>query len=81
MRSIGVLLLILVGFVAWAVLAVEVISWLDRPHWLVEFALFAVAGVTWAWPAAWMMRRVMAASAVPDTEASSNGHRPDARQP
>jgi hypothetical protein len=39
--------------------AVEAIGLLDRPHWLVEFALFALAGIVWAWPAAWLMRRVI----------------------
>lgn len=59
MRSILLLLAILAGFVAWMVLAVEAIGLLDRPHWLVEFALFALAGIVWAWPAAWLMRRVI----------------------
>ncbi|QDL92826.1 DUF2842 domain-containing protein [Paroceanicella profunda] len=44
------LLLLLVGMPAYVIVAVTVMSLLDRPHWAVELAIYVGLGVLWALP-------------------------------
>ena len=44
------LLLLLVGLPAYIVVAVTVVGWIDRPHILLEVAIYLVLGFLWALP-------------------------------
>ena len=44
------LVILLVGLPVYIVVAINVIDLFDRPHFLVEFAVFAVLGIVWALP-------------------------------
>ncbi|MEM8729103.1 MAG: DUF2842 domain-containing protein [Pseudomonadota bacterium] len=44
------LFILLVGLPAYAVLAVSVISWFDRPSFGVELIVYVLLGILWALP-------------------------------
>ena len=49
-RRILSLLLLVVGLPAYVVIAVTVVGWIDRPHILLEVAIYVVLGFLWALP-------------------------------
>jgi len=49
----------LVGFFAYVLVALELAERLEGAHWAVEFLFFAVAGIVWAFPAARLIRWVV----------------------
>ncbi|QFS81991.1 hypothetical protein FIU97_04305 [Roseivivax sp. THAF40] len=59
------LLILLVGLPVYAVIAVSIMTWLDRPPILVEFLIYAVLGILWALPFKWVFKGV----GQPDPEA------------
>ncbi len=44
------LVVLLVGLPVYIVVAVNLVDLFDRPHFLVEFAIFAALGIVWALP-------------------------------
>lgn len=44
------LLILLVGLPVYIVLAVTIVSWLDRPPFLLELAVYVGLGILWALP-------------------------------
>lgn len=44
------LVVLLVGLPVYIVVAVNLVDLFDRPHFLIEFAIFAVLGIVWALP-------------------------------
>lgn len=49
-RRILALLILLVGLPLYVVVAVTVVGWLDRPHFLVEALIYLALGFLWALP-------------------------------
>ncbi|WP_293576787.1 DUF2842 domain-containing protein [Phaeobacter sp.] len=52
------LVILLIGMPAYVVLAVNVISWLDRPSLLVELVVYVLLGVLWIVPFKFVFRGV-----------------------
>ncbi|MEX5726998.1 hypothetical protein Ga0609869_000351 [Rhodovulum iodosum] len=52
------LIILLIGLPAYIVLAVTVMSWLDRPPFLVELGVYLVLGLVWALPFRFVFRGV-----------------------
>ncbi|MHA6325429.1 DUF2842 domain-containing protein [Roseivivax sp. CAU 1753] len=48
------LLILLVGLPVYGVIAVSIMTWLDRPPILVELLIYAVLGILWALPFKWV---------------------------
>ena len=48
------LFILIVGLPVYAVIAVSVMTWLDRPSILVELLIYASLGVLWALPFKWV---------------------------
>lgn len=69
------LLLLLVGLPVYIVLAVTIMTALDRPHWAVEFGVYVLLGLLWAVPFRFVFRGVGRPD--PDTPAE----RPDDTPP
>ena len=44
------LVVLLVGLPVYIVVAVNLVDLFDRPHFLIEFAIFAALGIVWALP-------------------------------
>lgn len=44
------LLILLVGLPVYAVVAVTVVNWFDRPPFLLELAIYVILGIVWALP-------------------------------
>lgn len=44
------LLILLVGLPAYIIIAVTVVTWLERPSLLVELLVYVVLGIVWALP-------------------------------
>ncbi|MHA1536546.1 MAG: DUF2842 domain-containing protein, partial [Alphaproteobacteria bacterium] len=49
-RRLLSLLLLLVGLPVYIVVAIIVVSWFDRPHFVLEAAIYGGLGVLWALP-------------------------------
>ena len=49
-RRILSLLLLVVGLPIYVVVAVTVVGWIDRPHIVLEVAIYVVLGFLWALP-------------------------------
>jgi len=62
------LVILLLGLPAYAVLAVTVMNWLDRPAIWVELLIYVVLGIAWALPFRFIFRGV--GKEDPDTDAS-----------
>ena len=54
-RSSAALLIGLVGFAGYAVIALVLADYVLNMHWTVQVIYFAVAGIAWAWPAKWLI--------------------------
>ncbi len=52
------LVVLVVGLPVYIVLAVNLVDLFDRPHFLVEFAIFAGLGVLWALPLKGLFRGI-----------------------
>ena len=65
------LLLLLVGMPLYIVAAVTVVSLFDRPHILVELAVYIVLGVLWVLPFKFVFKGV--GKADPDAEDNGEG--------
>ena len=52
------LLILLVGLPAYIIIAVSVVTWLDRPSLWVEFAVYVALGVLWALPLKYIFKGV-----------------------
>lgn len=46
------------GLPVYAVIAVSIMTWLDRPPILIEFLIYAVLGILWALPFKWVFQGV-----------------------
>lgn len=68
-RRILSLLLLLVWLPLYVVAAVTVTGWFDRPHILIEVAIYAALGFLWALP----FRRVFRGVGRDDPEANKDG--------
>ena len=44
------LLILLVGLPVYAVVAVTVVNWFERPPFLLELAIYVILGIVWALP-------------------------------
>ncbi|MEM6622990.1 MAG: DUF2842 domain-containing protein [Pseudomonadota bacterium] len=49
-RKLLCALVLLVGLPAYAVVAVSVVNWFDRPPIIVELLVYVVLGIVWAFP-------------------------------
>lgn len=65
------LVLLLVGMPLYIVAAVTVMNMLDRPHILVELAVYVVLGVLWVLPFKFVFKGV--GKADPDAEGNGEG--------
>jgi hypothetical protein len=52
------LLILLIGMPAYVVAAVTVVGWLERPSFLVEFAIYVALGFLWALPFRFVFRGI-----------------------
>jgi len=67
------LVILLVGLPLYIVAAVTVMTWLDRPHILIELLVYVALGVLWAIPFRFVFRGV--GQADPDAEAEEPADR------
>ena len=58
LRKFLCLVVLLVGLPAYIVAALVVVDWFDRPPVLVEFAIYVILGVIWAFPLKALFRGV-----------------------
>ncbi|SIS68018.1 Protein of unknown function [Roseivivax lentus] len=52
------LLILLVGLPIYGVVAVSIMTWLERPSILVELLIYAALGILWALPFKWVFMGV-----------------------
>lgn len=52
------LLILLVGLPIYGVIAVSIMTWLERPSILVELLIYAALGILWALPFKWVFMGV-----------------------
>ena len=65
------LVILLIGLPLYAVVAVSVMGWLDRPPFLVELLVYVVLGVLWAVPFRFVFKGV--GKADPDAPEEGDG--------
>ncbi len=52
------LIILLIGLPAYIVVAVTIMNWLGRPHFLIELLVYIALGVLWAFPLKYVFRGV-----------------------
>lgn len=72
-RRIWALVILLVGLPIYIVVAVNVIEMFERPHFLIELAVYAVLGIVWALPFRFIFRGV--GRPAPEAEGDSRPRR------
>jgi hypothetical protein len=70
------ILVLLVGLPVYIVVAMNVVILFERPHFLVELAVYVVLGVVWALPLRWLFLGVAAKTA---SEGEGEGEAPRRR--
>lgn len=67
--------LLCIGLPVYIIIAVTLVGYLDRPPILLEFAIYASAGILWAWPFKSLFKGIGTAdNKAIKTEDKSNGY-------